>query len=219
MRTLRLVTGVLLAVLLSFGRGMAQGNDPNNTVAGGGSLAPGWHAHTDRNAPLANVRFVPMGGGLHATLGPAAIFWRDADTVSGSYHTVATFTQTKAPRHPEGYGLIFGGRDLAGAGQRYTYFLVRGDGTFLIKRRTGDSTSFVTPDWTANAAVVKADSATGAATNELGVAVKGDSVRFLVNGKDVFVARASAVDVAGVVGYRVNHNLDVHLKLLEIHRF
>lgn len=214
MRMLRLVTLAFLVV----GRAAAQGNDPNNPVAGGGSLPPGWHAHTDRNAPLANVRFVPMGNGYHATMGPAAIFWRDADTVSGSYRTVATFTQTKAPRHPEGYGLIFGGRDLAGAGQRYTYFLVRGDGTFLIKRRIGDSTAFVIPDWTAHAAVIKADSA-GAATNELGVAVKGDSVHFLVNGKDVFVARRSAVDVAGVVGYRVNHNLDVHLKSLEIHRF
>jgi len=40
-----------------------------------------------------------------------------------------------------------------------------------------------------------------------------------VNGKNVYVARRSAVDVAGQVGYRVNHNLDVHLKNLEIHRF
>lgn len=212
----RLTLGVLLTLPVAL---LAQGADPNNAVAGGGSLPAGWRAHTDKNAPLANVKFVAMGSGYHTTLGPAVILWRAADTASGSYHIVATFTQTKAPRHPEGYGLLFGGRDLAGVGQRYTYFLVRSDGTFLVKRRSGDSTSFVTPDWTPSPAVVKADSATGAATNELGVAVKGDSVRFLVNGKDVFVSKAANVDAAGLVGYRVNHNLDVHVTALEVHRF
>ena len=211
-----LTLGVLLTLPVAL---LAQGADPNIPVAGGGSLPAGWHAHTDKNAPLANVKFVAMGNGHHTTLGPAVILWRDADTASGSYHVVATFTQTKAPRHLEGYGLLFGGRDLAGAAQRYTYFLVRGDGTFLIKRRSGDSTSFVTPDWTPSPAVVKADGASGAATNELGVAVKGDSVRFLVNGKDVYVTKAASVDAAGLVGYRVNHNLDVHVKALEVHRF
>jgi hypothetical protein len=212
----RLCLGVLLTLPVALA---GQGADPNNAVAGGGSLPTGWHARTDRNAPTTNMKFVAMGAGYHATLGPAIIVWRDADTVSKSYHTVATFTQTKAPRHPEAYGLLFGGRDLAGPSQRYTYFLVRGDGTFLVKRRVGDSTFAVTPDWTPNAAVAKADSATGAATNELGVAVQGDSVRFLINGKDVYATKAANVDVAGIVGYRVNHNLDVHLKALEIHRF
>jgi len=213
----RLLFGVLLTSPVAL---FAQHDaDPTNAVAGGGSLPAGWHAHADKNAALANVKFVTMGTGYHATLGPAVILWRAADSASGSYRIAATFTQTKAPRYPEGYGLLLGGRDLAGAAQRYTYFLVRGDGTFLIKRRSGDSTSFVTPDWTPHAAVVKGDSATGAATNELGVAVKGDSVRFLVNGKDVFVTKASNVDVTGSVGYRVNHNLDVHVTALEVHRF
>jgi len=213
----RLLFGVLLTSPVAL---FAQhGADPTNAVAGGGSLPAGWHAHADKNAALANVKFVTMGTGYHATLGPAVILWRAADSASGSYRIAATFTQTKAPRYPEGYGLLLGGRDLAGAAQRYTYFLVRGDGTFLIKRRSGDSTSFVTPDWTPHAAVVKGDSTTGAATNELGVAVKGDSVRFLVNGKDVFVTKASNVDAAGLVGYRVNHNLDVHVTALEVHRF
>src|SRR2546427_12641795 len=192
-----LTLGVLLTLPVAL---LAQGADPNNAVAGGGSLPAGWRAHTDKNAPLANVKFVAMGSGYHTTLGPALILWRAADTASGSYHIVATFTQTKAPRHPEGYGLLFGGRDLAGAAQRYTYFLVRSDGTFLVKRRSGDSTSFVTSDWTPSPTVVMAASSTGAATNELGVAVKGDSVRFLVNGNDVFVTKAANVDAAGVVG-------------------
>jgi len=218
---MRIVTRLFLGVLISSPVALLAQHDadPTNAVAGGGSFPAGWHANTDKNAALANVKFVAMGSGYHTTLGPAVILWRAADTASGSYRVGATFTQTKAPRHPEGYGLLFGGRDLAGAAQRYTYFLVRGDGTFLIKRRNGDSTSFVTPDWTPHAAIVKGDSATGAATNELGVTVKGDSVRFLVNGKDVFGTKASNVDAAGLVGYRVNHNLDVHETTLEVHRF
>src|SRR5437660_1067284 len=79
MRVSRLAAGLLLAFPLATA---AQGADPTNAVAGGGSLPRGWHAHTDRDAPLANVKFVVMGAGYHATLGPAAIFWRDADSVN-----------------------------------------------------------------------------------------------------------------------------------------
>jgi len=37
-----------------------------------------------------------------------------------------------------------GRRGLDGKNQRYTYFLVRQDGKFLVKRRIGDSTAVVT---------------------------------------------------------------------------
>jgi hypothetical protein len=206
----------------------AQGmDDPNNKVAGGG-VATGWHGRTDVDrrsnaAPsLTEVKFVAMGDGFHATMGPAAIFWRDQDVASGNYHVVATFTQTKAPMHPEAYGLILGGSGLDGKNQRYTYFLVRQDGKFLVKRRIGDSTAVVTTGerggWVANGAVVKADSATGKATNELSVLVKDGTVTFSVNGKAVYSAKASDLDVAGIVGYRVNHNLDVHLSAIGIHK-
>ena len=206
----------------------AQGmDDPNNKVAGGG-VATGWHGRTDvdrrSNAapPLTEVKFAAMGDGFHATMGPAAIFWRDQDVANGNYHIVATFTQTKAPMHPEAYGLFLGGSGLDGKNQRYTYFLVRQDGKFLVKRRIGDSTAVVTTGerggWVANGAVVKADSATGKATNELSVLVKDGTVTFSVNGKAVYTAKASDLDVAGIVGYRVNHNLDVHLSAIGIHK-
>src|SRR2546422_535470 len=101
---------------------------------------------------------------------------------------------------------------------RYTYFLVRGDGTFLVKRRVaGDSTVQVTNGWTPSDAVVKADSA-GQATNQLGVVVAGRAVTFLANGKEVYTARAADLDTQGIVGYRVNHNLDVHLGALVVRK-
>src|SRR5436189_432390 len=133
------------------GGASAQDRDPDTKIAGGGALPTGWHARTDKNRPLADAKITTMGKGMHVTLGPAVILWRDRDKATGNYHVVATFTQTKNPRHPEAYGLFIGGSHLADAQNRYTYFLVRGDGKFLVKRRVaGDSTAVVTPDWTDN---------------------------------------------------------------------
>src|SRR5256885_16397797 len=131
--------------------------DPDRAVAGGGGVPSGYHARTDRNAAMTNVKVATMGTGMHFTLGPAVIVWRDADAATGDYHVVASFTQTKAPMHPEAYGLFIGGHDLSAAGQGYTYFLVRGAGKFLIKRRIGDSPAGGNPGWwTATTAAAEA---------------------------------------------------------------
>jgi len=229
MRRLRSPLPPLLALgalsLALAGRLAAQA-DPDRSVAGGGSFPAGWHARTDWNArtgqapSLENVKFVAMGTGYHATMGPATLFWRDADTVSGGYRVTVAITQTKNPEHPESFGVFIGGRRLADSAQAYTYFLVRAvDGKFSIRRRAGYAvrpTAVV--EWTAHDAVTKADSATGRASNELTVVVEGGSATFLVNGKQVHVARADELDTGGVVGYRVNHNLDLHLGPITIQR-
>jgi hypothetical protein len=196
----------------------AQSHDSDAKIAGGGTLPAGWHARTDKNKSLADARIATMGSGIHVTLGPAVILWRARDLAQRNYRVGATFTQTKNPHHPEAYGLFIGGRNLADAQNRYTYFLVRGDGKFLVKRRlAGDSTAEVTQGWTESDAVVKADSA-GQATNELSILVRGGKVSFLVNGKTVYAAAAAGLDTQGIAGFRVNHNLDVHLSALGIHK-
>src|SRR5256885_1433208 len=53
--------------------------DPDRAVAGGGGVPSGYHARTDRNAAMTNVKVATMGTGMHFTLGPAVIVWRDAD--------------------------------------------------------------------------------------------------------------------------------------------
>jgi hypothetical protein len=89
---------------------------------------------------------------------------------------------------------------------------------FSIRRRAGYATRpTAVVDWTANAAVKGAD-AEGKATNELSILVSGGTVTFLVNGTAVHTAKATDVDVSGIVGYRVNHNLDLHLGPLGIHK-
>lgn len=197
-------------VALAIAAPVAAQDDPDNAVKGGGQMPAGWHARTDKDAALDNVKFVTMGPGWHVTTGPAVIVWRDADATTGDYTLKASITQTKAPAHPESYGVFTGGKDLAGAGQQYTYYLIRGDGKFLIKRRTGATTANVTDGWTEHAAINKADAA-GKATNTLEVVVSGDKASFRANGTEVWTGAASAIDAQGIAGLRINHNLDLHV--------
>ena len=218
---------VLSVVVLSLAAAsLAAQADPDRNVAGGGTFPPGWNVRTEMNrqtgqpAPLANVKFQAMGtrGELHTTVGPAAIYWRNQDTVSGNYHVVAKMIQMKKPAHPEAFGIIIGGKNLADSAQRYTYFLVRPtDGMYSIRRRASYNTRpTAVVEWTASDAIVKGDS--GEAANELSIEVRGGRARFMVNGKEVYAGSAADLDVNGVVGYRVNHNLDVHLGPLGIHK-
>jgi len=127
--------------------------------------------------------------------------------------------QMRKRGHPEAFGIFIGGKSLADSGQTYTYFLVRPiDGMYSIRRRTSYMTRpTAIVEWTASDAVTRAD-ANGAAANELSIQVQGGKAKFMVNGKEVHTADAANLDVSGVVGYRVNHNLDVHLGPLGIHK-
>lgn len=214
-----------LTLLLLAAPAVAQSTDSaarehaDHRVPGGGALPAGWSARPDDDADASDIKFVVMEPGYHLTLGPATILYREADRVDGAFHTLATFHQMKKLEHPEGYGLFFGGRELQGQGQSYTYFLVRGDGTYLIKRRDGEKTSEITKGWIAHPAVRKAD-AEGKATNLLEIDAKQDpsKVGFKVNGKTVHSLPAKSVAVRGQVGLRVNHNLDVHIQGFDVHR-
>ncbi len=55
----------------------------------------------------------------------------------GNYTVKATFTVTKQPSHEVSYGLFIGGENLDGDKQKYSYFLIRENGQFLIKKRNG----------------------------------------------------------------------------------
>ena len=183
----------------------------------GGVQADGWQARLDRDGDINGVlNFRPMGEGLHAsTTGRgAAIFWRPADTQSGNYSISATFTQTEPSSHPNAYGLFFGGADLSDATQRYSYFVIREDGQYLLRKRMGSETPDVTP-WTSHDAIRALD-ADGRSTNTLTVDVGADQVRFLVNDIEVSSQPRSSFDTEGLVGLRVNHELDVHIASIQL---
>ena len=212
--TLRLALATLAALTAPLA---AQNPDPDKPVQGGGKLPAGWSARVDKDAAMTNVKFETMGPtGLHVTTGPAVILWKETDKGAGGFHTEATFTQTKAPQHAEAYGLFVAGKDLKGDGQSYTYFIVRQDGKFMIRSRTGATTANVVA-WSDHAALVKADAA-GKATNKLEILVAKDKVTFSANGKEVHSMPVTAGTMDGVVGLRVNHNLDVHIEKFGVHK-
>jgi hypothetical protein len=181
-------------------------------------LPVGWSARLDNaQMALADVKFVTMGPGLHLTTGPHVILWREADRTDGRFHTEVTITRTKAPAHPESYGLIFGGRDLAGPNQTYLYFLVRGDGKYYIRKREGTTVSNVVSGWTDHAAINKADAA-GKVTDKLEIAATATTVRFLVNGQLVHEMPTAGLNLEGHVGLRASHALDLHLDGFVVHK-
>jgi hypothetical protein len=184
--------------------------DAEKSAPGGGNLPGGWSTRTDAKGKEGEVRFVVMDKGYHVAPGPATILWRAADKVDGPFHAVALITQTKPSQSPEGYGIFVGGQGLTGDAQKYTCFLIRQDGKFLITRRDGGNTMNLTSAWTAHPAILRAN-ALGEMTNRLEVTIGKNRLAFAVNGKDVYTADPRLVDGAGVVGLRVNPNLDLQI--------
>ena len=177
----------------------------------------GWKMRVDRSTEASdpdapgNIKFVTMGSGYHATNPQAAVYWNPSDTASGSYTLKGTFVLQKPSGHANYYGLIFGGSGLEGANQSYLYFVVAQNGTWLIKSRSGDSTSVLAPK-TPNDAVKKPDD-TGKSTNALEVRVGADKVDFVVNGTVVHSEPKSGAfaKTDGIYGIRINHQLEVHI--------
>lgn len=187
--------------------------DPDKAARQTGPAPAGWSVRLDRiTAKREDIAFYTMGKGMHVTSGPAAIYWPSAAPVTGNYTVSATIAQRKAPAHPEAYGLFIGGTKLDQAGQEYLYFLVRGDGKYMIKHRAGADVHTVI-DWTDSPAVKKQNEA-GAASNALSIVVSATDVTFKANGTDVATFKKSDMkgfQTDGVTGLRVNHNLDVHI--------
>jgi hypothetical protein len=192
------------------GRGAGGAPPPPRPIAGNGVEVPGWWARVDDiKEPSTGLKFSPMNGGLHATTGPNIIFWDPQQMASGNYTVKATFTVTKPPSHPVAYGLFIGGTNLDQDTQKYSYFVIREDAQFLIKKRDGTGTSNVAGDWAANPAV--AGRVGGVQKNELSIQVANGRVSFMANGKEVASHPASAIDTDGVYGLRIGHGMDIQI--------
>ena len=175
----------------------------------------GWMVRADRSTSASDpdgagtIKFVTMGTGFHATNPQAAVYWNPANTSTGSYTVKGTFTLMKPSGHTNYYGLVFGGSDLEGAKQSYTYFLVAQDGTWLVKRRNGETATDVLPKAASDA--VKKPGADGKSTNALEVRVGADKIDYVVNGTVVGSSPKSGTKTDGTYGIRVNHVLEVHI--------
>lgn len=164
-------------------------------------------AHRWRTNPPNGATLRTEGGETVIETATHTVLWREGSAPLAPPYTVSATLTKEAGRLHEGYGLIFGaaGLDRPEAEQAYSYFLVRGDGSFLVKRRAGAETPVVR-DWTRHPSVAR-DAGSAGRPNELTVRVAADSVRFEVNGSEVAVVPASVLSLSGAAGVRVSHEL------------
>jgi hypothetical protein len=184
---------------------------PPRPVAGNGVELPGWWARLDDpKESRQGLNVTPASGGIHAVTGPNAIFFDPQQDWEGDYTVRALFTLNKPASHPVAYGLFFGGIDLDQDDQRYAYFVIRQDGRFQLRKRTGATVANLSGDWMEHPAVARPD-ASGRQVNELAIRVRKDGVTFLANGQEVARQPSSAVDLVGIAGLRIGHGLDVQV--------
>jgi len=224
---LRLALVVLMVVTVVMTAAAAQERAPDPKTPQGKNLEVpvGWIVRPDiAGKPVigkdksADILFVNMTPGWHVTTGPAAILYHPSSIGRGNYRLSAkVHFFAPEPGHLEGYGVFFGGTELAGADQAYGYFLLRNDGAFLIKKRHGETTELVR-DWTPSDAVVVLKPAPGvdSVVNTLAVEARADSVVFSINGREVATVPRSALPVDGVAGLRINHHVNVHVADLSL---
>lgn len=179
----------------------------------------GWIVRTDGGGHGGgDMDFMDMPPGWHITTGPSAILYDPGRTAEGTFRVESEVFLFDPGRRNEGFGIFIGGADLDGDGQAYTYFLVRRDGSVLVKRRDGAGTSTL-HGWEPHDAVVtweeRGDDA-ATARNVLAIESRGGELAFFVNGEEVHRMSAEGQHVDGVVGLRVNHGLNLHVSSLEV---
>jgi len=161
------------------------------------------------------VKVVTAGKGFRVTGGPAGTYWNAANRAKGNFTARGTFKLMKPSGHTNYYGLVFGGEALGGANQRYIYFLLAQDGTFIIRQRTGEKVQDVTRMMHA---AVNRPGANGMSTNTLEVRVAGSQISYVVNGIVVHTTPKSGVTAQadGLAGVRINHLLDVEVEAFQV---
>ncbi|HYH79796.1 MAG TPA: hypothetical protein VEX86_08360 [Longimicrobium sp.] len=184
-----------------------RGDDPGapRRVAGDSAAVspappPAWRAN-----PAAGPTLGGTADSVVIETGPHSIAWPTGEHELAPPYTIrATFDKKRGRLH-EGYGVIFGGSGLEGPeqGQVYSYFLVRGDGSFLVKRRQGGETPVVR-DWTQHPAIRRDVDETGG-PNRLEVAVSDTVAVFRVNGTEVARVPSAELSVRGLAGVRTAH--------------
>jgi hypothetical protein len=188
------------------GKGKGGDDDPDRAIKATG-LPAGWSVRPDRGSP-ADVSVAQTGDVFHFVMSSAATFYNPTWTKTGNYKFSARLTQVKAPSHATSYGLMFGGSNLAGPMQTYSYFLVRNQGDYYVANRDGDARPTAVVNWTVHPAIVK-QGADGKQVNTLGVEVQGNNVIFTVNGTEVTRVEKSKLHTDGMMAFRIGHNFDV----------
>jgi hypothetical protein len=138
----------------------------------------------------------------------------------------ATFTEEKymgLNNHPHPYGLFIGGNDMGTDKQSYLYCTAYGDGRFIVRGFSGDSTFRLNGRGEPNAAIHKASGVGTPVTQEIALSVKGDKIECAINGtvvgsydKSMAVGANKLTSTNGVYGIRFGHNTEAVVKGLAL---
>jgi hypothetical protein len=224
-------TGAVVAGLL-MASSVAAAQDQSRVVAGGGIKVAGWQGKIDANeakqgAKLEGAKLEKVGNDLRVTTGPALAYWHPSNVATGNYTVKATFTEEKymsLNNHPHPYGLFIGGSDMGTDKQSYLYCMAYGDGRFIVRGFSGDTTFRLNaPRGEPNAAINKASGVGASVTQEIALSVKGDKIECAINGQTVgSYDKALALgdrklkSTDGIYGIRFGHNTDAVVKGLTL---
>lgn len=206
-RTLTMIATVATAL-------SAQAQPQHLTGGNEGKKPIGWKSRADGGSDAHGgkdtLSFVQMTPGFHVTTGPGVILWHPDSSATGSFAIDGgIFLFPTSGRDEEGYGIFVGGHQLDGPEPRYTYFLLRNDGKFLIKQRNGAHMT-VLKEWTASPAI-KLQKGTDAMQNNFRIVAGPQTVAFSVNGTEVASLPRAQVSPDGVYGLRFNHAVNAHV--------
>ena len=220
------VVGGLLVV-----SSVAGAQDASRAVAQGGIKVAGWQGRIDPNearqgGKLENAKLEKVGNDLHVTTGPAVAYWNPSNVASGNYTVKATFTEEKfmsLNNHPHPYGLFIAGSDMGTDKQSYLYCMAYGNGRFIVRGFSGDTTFRLNGRGEEHAAINKASGVGASVTQEIALSVRGDKIECAINGqvvgsydKSMAVGEKKLKSTDGVYGIRFGHNTDAVVKGLTL---
>jgi hypothetical protein len=226
---MRFKGAVVVGLLIASSGAAAQ--DVSHAVADGGIKVAGWQGKIDpgeahSGAKLEGAKLDKVGNDLHVTTGPAVAYWNPSNVATGNYTVKATFTEEKymgLNNHPHPYGLFIGGNDMGTDAQSYLYCTAYGDGRFIVRGFSGDSTFRLNGRGEPNAAIHKASGVGASVTQEIALSVKGDKIECAINGqvvgsydKSAAVGANKLKSTDGVYGIRFGHNTEATVKGLTL---
>ncbi len=198
----------------------AMAQDADRSVEDGGVKVDGWKARIDRRPirqgmSITDSRFSAEGDAFRLSIGPAGLFWNDANVASGDYEVNATFKEhAMATSHPHPAGIFIGGSGLDSDTEMLLYCIVYGNGDFVIKTFHGSTVTTLVKRGPHDA--VHMANADGEVTNTVGWRVHDGTASCVVNGTEVSsLAQADVVgadkieSLNGIYGIRVSHNLEL----------
>ena len=228
---MRFKGAVVVAGLVALSASVAGAQDESRVVAQGGIKVPGWHGRIDdaeakRGGKLEGAKLEKVGDDLRVTTGPAVAYWNASNKATGNYTVKATFTEEQYMSlndHPHPYGLFIAGDKMGTDKQSYLYCTAYGNGRFIVRGFSGDTTFRLNGRGEEHAAINKASGKGASVTQEIALSVKGDKIECAINGQVVgSYDKAAALgdrklsSTDGIYGIRFGHNTDAVVKGLTL---